>query len=357
MKKIKEMTDTERTAFKKSLNRFIELSLPRIRSMAGAGEIALMLRGLDMLNATDEYADFAEEVKVSGNYAKHAEAFKANITELSQLLPAMCGNNAKRPGRPTAEETKAKAIKAAKEKAEREKREPDVFQPEELDAPITDMTLLRGKLHLNQLAWLLPERLRKQSEEIRTLRKAFETESETAKDLAMQGKDSATVAEHANAAHDINETIQTFYKDVDYALAELFVRLSDDERTIEQMKPKVRDIADLKSLLRPYYAKVKEEEPTFRATIDERIKEESPEAVKAKEEEKARKKEVEDIVRYLRRTDRKMSQTVYDKMQKRFARLTELIGEDEANVYTPILDSAKVEMEKNDETKKKREEE
>lgn len=187
--------------------------------------------------------------------------------------------------------------------------------------------------------------------------KAFETESETAKDLAMQGKDSATVAEHANAAHDINETIQTFYKDVDYALAELFVRLSDDERTIEQMKPKVRDIADLKSLLRPYYAKVKEEEPTFRATIDERIKEESPEAVKAKEEEKARKKEVEDIVRYLRRTDRKMSQTVYDKMQKRFARLTELIGEDEANVYTPILDNAKVEMEKNDETKKKREEE
>lgn len=357
MKKIKEMTDTERTAFKKSLNRFIELSLPRIRSMAGAGEIALMLRGLDMLNATDEYADFAEEVKVSGNYAKHAEAFKANITELSQMLPAMCGNNAKRPGRPTAEETKAKAIKAAKEKAEREKREPDVFQPEELDAPITDMTLLRGKLHLNQLAWLLPERLRKQSEEIRTLRKAFETESETAKDLAMQGKDSATVAEHANAAHDINETIQTFYKDVDYALAELFVRLSDDERTIEQMKPKVRDIADLKSLLRPYYAKVKEEEPTFRATIDERIKEESPEAVKAKEEEKARKKEVEDIVRYLRRTDRKMSQTVYDKMQKRFARLTELIGEDEANVYTPILDNAKVEMEKNDETKKKREEE
>lgn len=357
MKKIKEMTDTERTAFKKSLNRFIELSLPRIRSMAGAGEIALMLRGLDMLNATDEYADFAEEVKVSGNYAKHAEAFKANITELSQMLPAMCGNNAKRPGRPTAEETKAKAIKAAKEKAEREQREPDVFQPEELDAPITDMTLLRGKLHLNQLAWLLPERLRKQSEEIRTLRKAFETESETAKDLAMQGKDSATVAEHANAAHDINETIQTFYKDVDYALAELFVRLSDDERTIEQMKPKVRDIADLKSLLRPYYAKVKEEEPTFRATIDERIKEESPEAVKAKEEEKARKKEVEDIVRYLRRTDRKMSQTVYDKMQKRFARLTELIGEDEANVYTPILDNAKVEMEKNDETKKKREEE
>lgn len=357
MKKIKEMTDTERTAFKKSLNRFIELSLPRIRSMAGAGEIALMLRGLDMLNATDEYADFAEEVKVSGNYAKHAEAFKANITELSQMLPAMCGNNAKRPGRPTAEETKAKAIKAAKEKAEREKRETDVFQPEELDAPITDMTLLRGKLHLNQLAWLLPERLRKQSEEIRTLRKAFETESETAKDLAMQGKDSATVAEHANAAHDINETIQTFYKDVDYALAELFVRLSDDERTIEQMKPKVRDIADLKSLLRPYYAKVKEEEPTFRATIDERIKEESPEAVKAKEEEKARKKEVEDIVRYLRRTDRKMSQTVYDKMQKRFARLTELIGEDEANVYTPILDNAKVEMEKNDETKKKREEE
>lgn len=357
MKKIKEMTDTERTAFKKSLNRFIELSLPRIRSMAGAGEIALMLRGLDMLNATDEYADFAEEVKVSGNYAKHAEAFKANITELSQMLPAMCGNNTKRPGRPTAEETKAKAIKAAKEKAEREKREPDVFQPEELDAPITDMTLLRGKLHLNQLAWLLPERLRKQSEEIRTLRKAFETESETAKDLAMQGKDSATVAEHANAAHDINETIQTFYKDVDYALAELFVRLSDDERTIEQMKPKVRDIADLKSLLRPYYAKVKEEEPTFRATIDERIKEESPKAVKAKEEEKARKKEVEDIVRYLRRTDRKMSQTVYDKMQKRFARLTELIGEDEANVYTPILDNAKVEMEKNDETKKKREEE
>lgn len=356
MKKIKEMTDTERTSFKESLNRFIELSLPRVRSMAGAGEIALMNRGLDMLSATDEYADFVEEVKASGNYAKYAEAFKANITELSQMLPAMCRDNTKRPGRPTAEEAKAKAIKAAKEKEEREKREPGVFQPEELDTPITDMTLLRGKLHLNQLAWLLPEHLRKQSEEIRTLRKAFETESEAAKNLAMQGKDSATVAEHANAAHDINEVIQKFYKDVDYALAELFVRLCDDERTIAQMKPKVRDIADLKSLLRPYYTKVNEEDPTFRATIDERIKEESPEAVKAKEGEKAKKKEVEDIIRYLRRTDRKMSRTVYDKMLKRFARLTELIGEDEANVYTPILDSAKAEIEKDEETKKKREE-
>ena len=59
--------------------------------------------------------------------------------------------------------------------------------------------------------------------------------------------------------------------------------------------------------------------------------------MKAEEE---RKQEVTDILRYLKRKDKPNVAQRIKTMEKRYQRLIELLGEDEARIYRPIVDVA-----------------
>jgi hypothetical protein len=66
--------------------------------------------------------------------------------------------------------------------------------------------------------------------------------------------------------------------------------------------------------------------------------------MKAEEE---KKQEVTDILRYLKRKDKPNVKARINTMEKRYQRLIELLGEDEAKVYRPIVDVAIADYEAN----------
>jgi hypothetical protein len=56
---------------------------------------------------------------------------------------------------------------------------------------------------------------------------------------------------------------------------------------------------------------------------------------------------VSDLLRYLKRKDKPNVKQRIETMEKRYQRLIELLGEEEAKVYRPIVDAAIEDYEKN----------
>ena len=136
----------------------------------------------------------------------------------------------------------------------------------------------------------------------------------------------------------------------------LHKRLSIDQPYIEQFKSRFKGV-DMEKVLyitRPYYEKVRKENPAIDARVRMLIEQDSPEyAAKIKAEEK-KKQEVAELLRYLKRKDKPNVKQRIETMEKRYARLVELLGEEEAKVYRPIVDAAREDYEKNFKTKAKR---
>ena len=77
------------------------------------------------------------------------------------------------------------------------------------------------------------------------------------------------------------------------------------------------------------------------------IEQDSPEYAAKMKAEEERKQEVTDILRYLKRKDKPNVAQRIRTMEARYKRLIELLGEDEARIYRPIVDVAVADSEAN----------
>lgn len=201
-----------------------------------------------------------------------------------------------------------------------------------------EMRMAQDRLHLDQLAWLLSKPLQERVRLVQSQRTASEAASERAKLLAEMGGSQAEIAEYAEQAKVSTEAYLATYAAVDEELAVLHKRLYLDQPFVEGFKRRFKgvDVEKIQYITRPYYEKVKSPELDLR--IKTIIEQENPEYAARMKAEQAKKEEVADILRYLKRKDKDASDTrLKTAKEVKFPRLVELIGEKEAADYLPLL--------------------
>lgn len=203
------------------------------------------------------------------------------------------------------------------------------------------------RLHLNELAWLCSKELQERIAKVRDQRTAFGDASQTAKVLAEHGGNQDEIAMWAKRAEEALKAYEATYAAVDEELAIVFARLQQDEPYKEQFCKRFKgvDLVQIAHITRPYYDKLRS--PEFDLRIKTMIEQDSPEYAAKMKAEEERKQEVTDILRYLKRKDKPNVKARINTMEKRYQRLIELLGEDEARIYRPIVDVAIADYEAN----------
>ena len=215
------------------------------------------------------------------------------------------------------------------------------------DAPPSTPALIAAgsapeyRLNIFQKAPYLSDELKPRAANIKALRTTAAAAAERAKLLAEQGADPDTVAPYATEAQESVEAYETIYRQIDEELGTLYYRLLNDEpfkekwlkrfsyRTADDIHP------DLLHDLRLHYKKV--QSPDFDLRCRTLIEQESPEYMAKVKAEEARKEEIQGILRYLKRTDKPNALTRRNTARERFARLQQLLGQQEAEYYRPYL--------------------
>ena len=201
-----------------------------------------------------------------------------------------------------------------------------------------EMRMAQDKLHLDQLAWLLSKPLQERVRLVQSQRTASEAASERAKMLAEMGGSQTEIAEYAEQAKVSTEAYLQTYAAVDEELAVLHKRLYLDVPFVEGFKRRFKgvDVEKIQYITRPYYEKVKSPELDLR--IKTVIEQENPEYAARMKAEQAKKEEVADILRYLKRKDKDATDVrLKTAKEVKFPRLVELIGEKEAADYLPLI--------------------
>lgn len=201
-----------------------------------------------------------------------------------------------------------------------------------------EMRMAQDRLHLDQLAWLLSKPLQERVRLVQSQRTASEAASERAKLLAEMGGKQEEIAEYAEQAKVSTEAYLATYAAVDEELAVLHKLLYLDQPFVEGFKRRFKgvDVEKIQYITRPYYEKVKSPELDLR--IKTIIEQENPEYAARMKAEEAKKEEVADILRYLKRKDKDASDTrLKTAKEVKFPRLVELIGEKEAADYLPLI--------------------
>ena len=205
------------------------------------------------------------------------------------------------------------------------------------------------RLHLSDIKWLCTKELQERIDMVRAQRTAFGDAAQTAKVLAERGASQDEIAVYAKQAEEAREAYESTYAAVDDELAVLHKRLSIDLPHVERFKTRFKGV-DLEKVLyitRPYYEKVRKEDPAINARIKRLIEQDSPEYAAKMKADEEKKQEVADLLRYIKRKDKPNVKQRIETMEKRYARLVELLGEEEAKVYRPIVDSAIEDYEQN----------
>ena len=261
-------------------------------------------------------------------------------------------------GEPQREKNNAElAAERAAKKAAEEKIHPSLFKEEEKPeaTPLRNPSMAEiyadridnDRLHLNELAWMCSKELQERISKVRDQRTAFGDASQTAKVLAEHGGNQDEIAMWAKRAEEALKAYEATYAAVDEELAIVFARLQQDEPYKEQFCKRFKgvDLVQIAHITRPYYDKLRS--PEFDLRIKTMIEQDSPEYAAKMKAEEERKQEVTDILRYLKRKDKPNVKARINTMEKRYQRLIELLGEDEARIYRPIVDVAVADYEAN----------
>jgi hypothetical protein len=211
--------------------------------------------------------------------------------------------------------------------------------------------MAKDKLHLNQLAFFLSPELAKRTETVQSLRLTAERASERAKMLTEMGGKQDEIAEYAEQAKVATEAYESIYADVDEELAVLHKRLYLDLPFVEKVKRKY-DIESVKYITRPYYEKVKKESPEIDVRIRTIIEQENPEYAAKMKAEQAKKEELQQLHRYIMRTDKPASDERVKTMTERIERVRQLAGDEVADSYLPVLEKTKEENRKRNEERR-----
>lgn len=197
-----------------------------------------------------------------------------------------------------------------------EQLEQKADKPEEVEAGETNPQLLP----LRMIAHLLKPAEAKLIDEMREQYATMTSNAETAKAMALAGSAPADVKPYAAAAKKAEERIEYIKLALDnamvYALNNAAVQLNANE------------LATLQAAAERIKERQEEGENVETAPVKDAV---DPEV----------KKKVAAIVKYLRRTDKPNTAARIKGMEQKMAELVELIGEEEASKYQPLLDDAK----------------
>lgn len=205
------------------------------------------------------------------------------------------------------------------------------------------------RLHLDQKApFLSTQELQADVSRIRALRTTAAAKAERAKTLADVGADADTIAPYAREAQEALEAYEAIYAAIDQDLATTYYRLLNDDtfrqRFLDRYKFKTMENVskDLLYDLKKHYQKV--QSPEFDLRCKTLIEQESPGYMERVKAEADRKKEVQDILRYLKRKDKDATPTRIATMKERYAKLESLIGKEEAKPYRVFITKAEEEL-------------
>ena len=203
------------------------------------------------------------------------------------------------------------------------------------------------RMHLSDIKWLCTKELQERIDNVRAQRTAFGDAAQTAKVLAERGASHDEIAVYAKQAEEAREAYEATYAAVDEEMAILHGRMAIDMPFVENFKQRFKgvDITRVAYITRPYYEKMKSPELDLR--IKGIIERESPEYAAKMKAEEEKKREVAELLRYIKRKDKPNVKQRIETMEKRYARLVELLGEEEAKAYRPIVDAAIEDYEKN----------
>lgn len=301
------------------------------------------------------FKDYKYRLKLIRKYADKVTSDVQNqtkrnidLTDPTLLVPHV--------GRPTKEEQAARALQAEKDRLEQEAKEETLFgtkaniPTEEPPAPATVSGSLIGdaKLHLDQLKWLLSPTLQEAVDSVHELRTKAAEAATIAKQMALDGKPEEDIKPFSEDAAKYTEAYEDIYARVDDELARVYARLKEDTTFIASIKAKNIDPAELRTTLRPYWDKLDDagKEKVKNEVVDF-IKANDPAQAAIREAEEKKRKAAADIIKYLQRKDKPNTPKRIEGMKAKFAELKELIGEEEANTYLPVLNAAIEDCEKN----------
>ena len=213
--------------------------------------------------------------------------------------------------------------------------------------------MAQDKLHLDQLAWLMSKPLQERVKLVQSQRTTAEAASERAKMLAEMGGKQEEIAEYAEQAKVATEAYLATYADVDEELAVLHKRLYLDVPFVDGFKKRFKgvDIEKIQYITRPYYEKVKKESPEIDVRIRTIIEQENPEYAAKMKAEQEKKEELQQLHRYIMRTDKPASDERVKTMTERIERVRQLAGNEVADSYLPVLEKTKEENRKRNEAK------
>ena len=205
--------------------------------------------------------------------------------------------------------------------------------------------MAQDKLHLDQLAWLMSKPLQERVKLVQSQRTAAEAASERAKMLAEMGGKQKEIEEYAEQAKVATEAYLQTYADVDEELAVLHKRLYLDVPFVDGFKKRFKgvDIEKIQYITRPYYEKVKKESPEIDVRIRTIIEQENPEYAAKMKAEQEKKEELQQLHRYIMRTDKPASDERVKTMTERIERVRQLAGDEVADSYLPVLEKTKEE--------------
>lgn len=220
-----------------------------------------------------------------------------------------------------------------------------------------ELRMAQDKLHLDQLAPLCSTELAKRIATVQSLRVTAEAASERAKTLADIGQPATVIEPYSQQAKEATEAYLAIYAAVDEELAILHKRLYLDEPFKERFIKKhstASQKVNIESILhvtRPYYEKVKKESPEIDVRIRTIIEQENPEYAAKMKAEQAKKEELQQLHRYIMRTDKPASDERVKTMTERIERVRQLAGDEVADSYLPVLEKTKEENRKRNESR------
>ena len=295
------------------------------------------------------------EVIVSGeaprekNNAELKAEREARRAREEKMNPSLFGNNAAVAQQQTEQTT---GDNRALGSAALPSKEPSTINHEPAVSPCAQLMndsyearMAQDKLHLDQLAWLMSKPLQERVKLVQSQRTTAEAASERAKMLAEMGGKQEEIAEYAEQAKVATEAYLQTYADVDEELAVLHKRLYLDVPFVDGFKKRFKgvDIEKIQYITRPYYEKVKKESPEIDVRIRTIIEQENPEYAAKMKAEQEKKEELQQLHRYIMRTDKPASDERVKTMTERIERVRQLAGDEVANSYLPVLEKTKEE--------------
>lgn len=309
--------------------------------------VAMFDEGLDLISVFAYTTDFVAKSRLFRDYARRVPRLSYYVDkilrEVIATAPAPTVNTEaaapqpRRRGRPTKaesaamEQQRAEAARAevaarlihdplramAEQKPAQPAAQGDLFGPSPAPkAPSSSssslsaaLALSGGKLHIDQLAWLLSADLRERTTHIAELRSVAAAESNQAKELAERDVPEAVIQPHTAASIKATNEYKAIYAAIDRELGTMYAQLTSGKHTAkyEQLcQSHGITTAQLADILLPYWEKIGSPAATEEA---------APATPETDEEKKARQLRLHSIRTYFTRKDRIMKPARIAKMR------------------------------------------